>query len=155
MVAESFACKGQVAPSGGQVCNLGMFPWTILDEFSENFQTASDHLPLPPPSFWKTMMRFFATNFSDWSDPPPFPENSSFFPLKITAKTTTKFFESEMSPPPGSVWWSNLLLIQVAPSECKWRHQMAKFAANSSGAMLLPILAQVTESISESVVILS
>ena len=60
----------------------------------------------------------------------------------------------------GAIWWPNLLLMKVAPSggqictESKWRHRMVKFATNSSGAMSLPILAQVTESISESVVIL-
>ena len=48
--------------------------------------------------------------------------------------------------------------MQVAPSGgqicnlCKWRHLVAKFATNVSGAMLLPSLIQVTESISGSVV---
>ena len=56
----------------------GTILWTILDEFSENFQTASD--PPPPPSFRKTMLRFFATNFSDWSDPPPFSRKFIVFP---------------------------------------------------------------------------
>ena len=34
----------------------------------------------------------------------------------------------------------------------KWRHLVAKFAINASGAMLLPSLVQVSESISGSVV---
>ena len=48
--------------------------------------------------------------------------------------------------------------MQVAPSGgqicnlCKWRHLVAKFATNVSGAMLLPSLIQITESISGSVV---
>ena len=72
MVAESFACKGQVAPSGGQVCNLGMFPWTILDEFSENFQTASERLPLPLPRFGKLCCAFCNETFRIALTPPPF-----------------------------------------------------------------------------------
>ena len=49
-------------------------------------------------------------------------------------------------------------LMQVVPSGgqicnlCKWLHLVAKFAINASGAMLLPNLVQVTESISGSVV---
>ena len=48
--------------------------------------------------------------------------------------------------------------MQVAPSGgqicnlCKWRHLVAIFATNASGAMLLPSLIQVTDSISGSVV---
>ena len=48
--------------------------------------------------------------------------------------------------------------MQVAPSsgqicnKCKWRHLVAKFATNVSGAMLLPSLIQVMESISGPVV---
>ena len=41
----------------------------------------------------------------------------------------------------GAVWWPNLRLMQVAPSD----GQICKFNAN--GAMLLPNLVQVTESI--------
>ena len=58
----------------------------------------------------------------------------------------------------GANWWPNLQLMQVAPSGgqicnlCKWCHMVAKFATNVSGAMLLPSLIHVTESISESVV---
>ena len=55
-------------------------------------------------------------------------------------------------------WWPNLQLMQVAPSGgqiyylCKWGHLVVKFVTNASGAMLLPNLIQVTESISGSVV---
>ena len=55
-------------------------------------------------------------------------------------------------------WWPNLQLMHVAPSGgqifklCKWRHLVAKFATNVSGAILLPSSIQVTESISGSVV---
>ena len=34
---------------------LGVTACNRFDEFSENFQTASE----PPPSFWKIMLRFF------------------------------------------------------------------------------------------------
>ena len=59
---------------------------TIFDEFSENFQTASD----PPPYFRKTMLRFLQRNFSGCSDPTLF----------LYRKSATKFFGSEMIPPP-------------------------------------------------------
>ena len=71
----------------------------------------------------------------------------------------------------GAIWWPNLQLMKVAPSggqicnyckwshlvakfatNVKWRHLVAKFANNVSGAMLLPSLIKVTESISGSVV---
>ena len=55
----------------------------------------------------------------------------------------------------GAIWWPYLQLMQVAPAGgqiCKWCHMVAKFAINASGAMLLPNLIQVTESISRSVV---
>ena len=61
----------------------------------------------------------------------------------------------------SKIWWPIFQLMQVAPSggqicnECKWRHLVAKFEANASGAMLLPNLVQVTESISGSVVSLA
>ena len=53
-----------------------------------NFRKTSKRplTPPPAPSFRKTMLRFFREvlklqrNFSDWSDPPPFSENSSFLP---------------------------------------------------------------------------
>ena len=43
----------------------------------------------------------------------------------------------------GAIWWSNLKLMQVAPSRgqfCnlfKWRHLVVKFATNASGAIWL------------------
>ena len=58
----------------------------------------------------------------------------------------------------GAIWCSNLQLMQVVPSGsqicnyCKWRHLVAKFETNVSGAMLLPSLIQITKSISGSVV---
>ena len=83
---------------------LGTIAWPILDEFSENFQTASDP---PPPYFRKTMLRFFrearkfATKFIRIGVTPPlFPKIHRFYPPKITEKTATKFFGSEMTPPP-------------------------------------------------------
>ena len=58
-------------------------------------------LPPPPPSFRKTMLRFFATNFLHWSDPPsPIPKIHCFFPLKITAKNATKFLNRKWPPLP-------------------------------------------------------
>ena len=48
----------------------------------------------------------------------------------------------------GTIWWSNLQLMQAASSG----GQIAKFATYASGAMVLPNLVQVTESISGSVV---
>ena len=40
-----------------------------------------------------------------------------------------------------AIWWSNMQLMQVAPSGgqicklCKWRHLVVKFATNASGAI--------------------
>ena len=53
-----------------------------------NFRKTSK-LPLTPPSsFQKTMLHFFATSFSMWSDLPPiFPKIHCFYPPKITEKT--------------------------------------------------------------------
>ena len=54
----------------------------------------------------------------------------------------------------GAMWWTNLHLMQVAPSGgqtcnlCKWPHLVAKFAHNASGAILLLDLIKVMESIS-------
>ena len=56
----------------------------------------------PPPSFRKTMLRFFATNFSDWSDPPPNFPKIHRFPPQNYRKNATKFFGSEMISPFGS-----------------------------------------------------
>ena len=57
---------------------LGTYAWNRFDEFSENFQTASDP---PPPYFRKTMLRFFSGGtkicnkiFRIGVDPPPFPK---------------------------------------------------------------------------------
>ena len=44
------------------------------------------------------MLRFFATNFSDWSDPPQISQKFIVFPLKITKKNATKFFGLKMTP---------------------------------------------------------
>ena len=72
----------------------------------------------------------------------------------------------------GAIWWPNLQLMQVAPSggrgssylstrptivlspvfTPKYINLLVKFATNAGGAMLLPNLVQVTESISRSVV---
>ena len=46
-----------------------------------------------------------------------------------------------MAPCGGQIW-----------NKCKWRHLVAEFATNFSGAILLPSSIQVTESISGSVV---
>ena len=81
----------------------------------------------PPPYFRKTMLRFLQRNFSGCSDPTLF----------LYRKSATKFFGSEMTPPPlrkfsenssnlvqvvfpnasGAFWWPNLLLMQVAPTD--------------------------------------
>ena len=60
--------------------------------FWMNFWKTSKRPLTPPASFRKTMLRFFATNFSDWSDPPPFSRKFIVFPLKITSRTATIFF---------------------------------------------------------------
>ena len=48
----------------------------------------------------------------------------------------------------GAIWWPNLQLMQVAPSG----GQICNYA---NGAMMLPNLVQVTESLSGSVVLLA
>ena len=46
----------------------------------------------------------------------------------------------------GAIWWSNLQIMQVAPSGgqiwnlCKWCHLVTIFATNASGAIWWPIL---------------
>ena len=66
----------------------------------------------------------------------------------------TKFYIN----PSFDTLWSNMQIIQVAPSGgqirniCMWCHLVAKFATYASGAMLLPNLVRVTESISGSIV---
>ena len=45
MVAESSACKGQVAPSGGQVCSLGKVAQKEIRKKFRDLQTP----PRPPP----------------------------------------------------------------------------------------------------------
>ena len=51
---------------------------------------------------------------------------------------------------------NSILIMPIGQSKAmwqfKWRHLVAKFAINASGAMLLPSLVQVSESISGSVV---
>ena len=44
------------------------------------------------------------------------------------------------------------LVAKYATNDCNWRHLVAEFANNASGAMFLLNLIQVTESISGSVV---
>ena len=75
--------------------------WTILDEFSENFLTASD----PPPTLIsENYVALFGNKFFGMDRTPSlFPENLTLFPLKIT-KNATKFFGSEMTPPPSEVF---------------------------------------------------
>ena len=57
-----------------------------FNEFSENFQTASD---TPPTLFSETILRFLQRNFSGWSDPLLF----------LYQKSAKKFFGSEKTPP--------------------------------------------------------
>ena len=67
-----------------------------------------------------------SANFSDWSDPPPFlkihcfypplfPKIHRFFPSKLPKKSATKFFGSEMTPPPSEVFRK---FIQNGPRNC-------------------------------------
>ena len=69
--------------------------------------------PSPLPSLRKTMLRFFATNFSDWSDPPLFPKIHRFYPSKLPPKTATNFFGSEMTPPLRKFSENSLNLVQI------------------------------------------
>ena len=69
-----------------------------MDEFSENFQTASDP---PHPIFGNLCCAFsggpkiYNEIHSDWRDLPLIPKIHRFYPPKITEKTATKFFGSE------------------------------------------------------------
>ena len=67
--------------------------------------------PSPPPTFFVREVLKSATKFSDWCDPPLFfrkfivstplfPKVHRFFPSKLTKKSATKFFGSEMTTPP-------------------------------------------------------
>ena len=67
--------------------------------------------PPPPPYFRKTMLRFFreaqkfATKFIRICVTPPlFPKIHCFYRPKISGKTATKFFGSEMTPPHSEVF---------------------------------------------------
>ena len=79
-----------------------MIVWNRIDEFSENFQTASD--PPPLPCFQKNILRFFATSFLEWTEPPSlFPKIQRFSPSKLPKKTQWIFFYLKWpSPPFGS-----------------------------------------------------
>ena len=57
-----------------------------------NFRKSSKWPLTPPPYFRKTMLRFLQRNFSGCSDPTLF----------LYRKSATKFFGSEMTPPPSS-----------------------------------------------------
>ena len=74
---------------------------------SMNFRKTSKRPLTPPPYFRKTMLRFFreaqkfATKFIRIGVTPPlFPKIHCFYRPKIFEKTATKFFGSEMTPPP-------------------------------------------------------
>ena len=74
-----------------------------------NFRKTSKRPLTPPPYFRKTMLRFFreaqkfATKFIRIGVTPPlFPKIHCFYRPKISGKTATKFFGSEMTPPPHS-----------------------------------------------------
>ena len=79
----------------------------LTGPFWTNFRKTSKRPLTPPPSFRKTMLRFLAPNFSDWSNPaPPFPENSWLFSLKITAKICNIIFWNGNDAPPLSPFGS-------------------------------------------------
>ena len=84
-------------PSNNSI--LGTYSCTKFDEFSENFQTASD----PPPYFRKTILRFLLRNFSGCSDPTLF----------LYQKSATKFFGSEITPPLRKFSENSSNLVQV------------------------------------------
>ena len=77
---------------------LGTIAWTILDEFSENFQTASD----PPPALVsENYVALFSGGpkicneiHSDWRDPPPFFRKFIVFtPPKLPKKPQRNFLD--------------------------------------------------------------
>ena len=74
----------QSPANGSYQCNLGTIACNRFDEFSENFQTASD--PPHPPIFRNLVALFFGRpgnlqrNSFGLAWPPPFSENSSFLP---------------------------------------------------------------------------
>ena len=67
--------------------------------------------------------------------------------------TSYRIYTERVTISSCAIWWPNLQLMQVALSggqicnKCKWHHLVVKFSTNASGAMLLPNLVQVTESI--------
>ena len=64
-----------------------MIAWNRIDEFSENFQTASD----PPTLFSENYVALF---------------HNKLFPAKITEKTQRNFLDRIWPPPPPSkVFW--------------------------------------------------
>ena len=73
-------------------CSLGKTIWTNFDEFSENFQTASD----PPTLFSENNVTLFSGGpkicneiHSDWCDPPPlFPKIHCFYRPKVLVFNT-------------------------------------------------------------------
>ena len=83
--------------------NKGRLPVTDLMNFRKTSKRPLTPPP-PPPYFRKKMLRFFwearkfATKFIRIGVTPP------FFTQKITEKTATKFFGSEMTHPPPEVF---------------------------------------------------
>ena len=74
-----------------------MIAWNRIDEFSENFQTASD-----PTLFSENYVALFCNKLFGVERPPPlFPKIHQFYPLKITQKPQRQFFGSETIPPPS------------------------------------------------------
>ena len=65
---------------------------TKTDEFSENFQTASDPREI----------RKFATKFIRIGVAPPFSETHRFYPAKITEKPQQNFLDRKFPPPFGN-----------------------------------------------------
>ena len=76
-----------------------MFPWSILDEFSENLQTASE--PPPHALVSENYVALFCNEFLDWSDP-PLSRKFIVFPPQNYCKNCNEFFWIGNDPHPPS-----------------------------------------------------
>ena len=120
--------------------SLGKPVFSNIDEFPENFRTASD----PRPFFGKKYCDFFPNrtkphqicneNFQIGNDPPPF---LTFFRKIMTKigvfkakKNAMKFFGSEMTPPPLSEIFRKFIDF------CKYRLPLERQALDSCSSSL-------------------
>ena len=104
--------------------------WTILEEFSENFQTASD--PPPHTLFSENYIVLFSGGpkfcneiHSDWRDPPSFFREFIVFPPQNYRKNRNETFwigNDPPSPPPPEVFQK----ITESVTECLPLYQTLK-----------------------------